>query len=317
MEFRRQLLEERLVERVAMKAPPRKSALNGPINASATVEIANELLNDIQRTRGTDKIMDNESLYRVAVHLPGRDSAAEWQAEVTGPPSFHPLQTVNLVVAGKSVVALDARNRQLWSHTLSHLATDAGGPGKPDSGDVGTIAEREGTVFLTDQGVLTALDAATGNVRWRFPSVGVSSLFFDQAGMLYVNSTTADPDSIKYSRQIDVAKSVNSLVVKIDPKDGTTLWRAVAQGAITHVSGKFLYTLETGAPDDGEGAQEVLGLKPAADNGFMRVRRINAKSGSTQWEYEQKRSPLDVEFVGNSIQIVFRKEVQVLRFLSF
>jgi len=318
VEFSRQMLEERMVEQVAMKAPPKRSALDGAVNASATVEVANELLNEMQRTRGTDKVIENESLYRVAVRLPGKDGAPEWKAELTGPPSFHPLQTVNLVIAGKQVVALDARNRKLWEHTLSYTTGGHGGDaGANGSGNVGTIAEREGAVFITDQGVLTALDAATGNVRWRFPSVGVSGLFFDAAGMLYVNSTTADPDSIKYARQIDVTKSVNSLVVKLDPKDGTTLWRAVAQGAITHVSGKFLYTLEASQPDDGEDAQAVLGIKPAADNGFMRIRRINASNGSTKWEYQQQRAPLDVEFVGNSIQLVFRKEVQVLRFMSF
>jgi len=318
VEFSRQMIEERLVERTAMKAPPKKSALDGPVNMNSTVEVANELLNEIQRTRGTDKVIEDESLYRVAVRLPGKDGAPEWKAEVTGPPSFHPLKTVNLVVAGKSVVALDTKNRKLWEHTLTYtLGDDVGEPLHDGSGNVGTIAEREGVVLITDQGVLTAVDGQTGNVRWRFPAVGISGLFYDDAGMLYINATTADPDSVKYSRQIDVTKSVNSLIVKLNPKDGTTLWRNEAMGAVTHVSGKFVYTLDASAPDEADDAQEVFGIRPPAERGYVRIRRINPGNGGTKWEYEQKRAPLDVEFVGSSIQVLFPNEAQVLRFLSF
>jgi hypothetical protein len=318
VEFSRQMMEERLVERTAMKAPPKRSALDGPVNMNSTVEVANELLNEIQRTRGTDKIVEDESLYRVAVRFPGKDGAPEWKAELTGPPSFHPLKTVNLVIVGKKVVALDRQNRKLWEHSLSHAVGEhVSGAADDGSGNVGTIAEREGIIFITDQGVLTAMDATTGNVRWRFPSVGIQGLFFDEQGMLYVNSTTADPDSLKFSRQIDVAKSVNSLIVKVNPEDGTTLWRNEAMGAVTHVSGKYVYSMEASAPDESEDAQEVFGIKPPASGGYVRIRRLNPGNGGTKWEYEQKRAPLDVEFVGNSIQILFPTEAQVLRFLSF
>jgi len=317
VEFSRQMIEERLVERSAMKAPPKRSALDGPVNINSTMEVANELLNEIRRTHGTDKVLENESLYRVAVRMLGKDGAPDWKADLSGPPSFHTLKTVNLVVAGKSVVALDTRNRKLWEHTLSHALGDNVGAAMQDSsGNVGTIVEREGVVLIADQGVLTALESATGNVRWRFPVVGVSGLFFDDAGMLYVNATTADPDSVKYSLQIDVTKSVNSLIVKLNPKDGTTLWRNEALGAVTHVSGKFVYTLEASQPDDAEDAQSVLGIKPPAERGYVRIRRINPRDGGTKWKYEEKRAPLDVEFSGRSIQILFPTEAQVLRFLS-
>jgi outer membrane protein assembly factor BamB len=142
-------------------------------------------------------------------------------------------------------------------------------------------------------------------------------LFYDDGGMLYVNATTADPDSVKYSRQIDVTKPVNSLIVKLNPKDGTTLWRNEARGAITHVSGKFVYTLDASAPDETEDAQEVFGLTPPKERGYVRIRRISPGNGGTKWQYEQKRAPLDVEFSGSSIQILFSTEAQVLRFLSF
>ena len=34
------------------------------------------------------------------------------------------------------------------------------------------------------------------------------------------------------------------------------------------------------------------------------------------WDYYQARAPLDVQFNGNMIELVFKKEVQVLKFLS-
>ena len=34
------------------------------------------------------------------------------------------------------------------------------------------------------------------------------------------------------------------------------------------------------------------------------------------WEYPDKRVPLDVQFDQNTIRLVFKQEVQVLRFLA-
>ena len=41
------------------------------------------------------------------------------------------------------------------------------------------------------------------------------------------------------------------------------------------------------------------------------------KDGQVLWEHDQERAPLDVRFKDNFIQIVFKKEVQVLKYLSF
>jgi hypothetical protein len=35
------------------------------------------------------------------------------------------------------------------------------------------------------------------------------------------------------------------------------------------------------------------------------------------WEHFQQRAPLDVAFEKNTIRMVFKKEVQVLKFFSF
>jgi hypothetical protein len=34
------------------------------------------------------------------------------------------------------------------------------------------------------------------------------------------------------------------------------------------------------------------------------------------WDYYQARAPLDIQFNGNMMEVVFKKEVQVLKYLS-
>ena len=164
--------------------------------------------------------------------------------------------------------------------------------------------------------MLTAFDLATGNARWRLPSIGVVGLFFDGQGMLYVNTTTADPENIKYSRQIDITQKIDAILLKIDPPTGKTLWTTKPGGFISYLSGNFIYTVEI--YDPGEEANRlaaIAGITPTPPH--VQIRRINPKDGQVLWEHDQERAPLDVRFKDNFIQIVFKKEVQVLKYLTF
>ncbi len=49
----------------------------------------------------------------------------------------------------------------------------------------------------------------------------------------------------------------------------------------------------------------------------LSIKRLNPKNGRVMWEHVQKRAPIDVEFDQNTIRLVFKHEVQVLRFLTF
>ena len=51
IQFRTRLLESRIVEHVAMKAAPAKSALEGNVTAADSMQVANEILNEMQRSR--------------------------------------------------------------------------------------------------------------------------------------------------------------------------------------------------------------------------------------------------------------------------
>ena len=307
------VLESRIVTREAMK-PAGPSVLNGNLNASQTAAVANETLNEMQRNRGGDTVQEDLSRYQVTLRRTDSGTAADWTGEVIGPPALFTLKTVNVLTARTNVVILDKANKKLWQAALTYNVAirSRSANGQASQFGDGPCVERGGTLYVFDQAVLTAFDLATGNARWRLPSVGVVGLFFDDKGMLFVNTTTADPESIKYSRQIDITQKTEAVLLKIDPQTGRTLWSVKPGGFISYLSGKFIYTVQAVDPGDDNGS--VTGIQLPA---FMRIRRINPANGRVLWEYSQERAPLDVQFKDNSIQIVFKKEVQVLKFLSF
>ncbi len=323
VEFTTVLLEEKTISRSAMKAAPKKSALDGDVNAAHTGDIANELLNEMQRNNGGDTVEEDASRYKVTVHLPDSPDVADWSAEVTGAPAIFPLKTITVVTAGTSVTVLDKSNKKLWQATLTYKVSHGEADVmalvgmKPQYGD-GPCVEHGDSLYIFDQAVLSAFELTTGNARWRLPTVGVVGLFFDDAGNLYINTTSGNPDDIKYSKQIDITKQTDDVVMKVDGKTGKTLWSIKPGGFISYVSGKFIYMTESNDPNprDVPSMNDTMGLglqKPA----YFRVLRVNPRNGHTMFDYYQDRAPFFVHFDQNTITLVFKKEVQVLRYLTF
>jgi hypothetical protein len=315
IEFSAKLLESRVISRSAMKGAPAKSPLDGNLTVGNSMDAAGAMLNDLQRSRGGDVIQEDMSRYEVTVRKPGATQA--WTGEVVGTPKVYPLQTVNVVGADKLLIVLDKENKKLWQSTLAFNLT--GGLGSLDAESAsygqGPCVERKGSLYVFDQGVLTSFDLASGNARWRLPSVGVVGLFFDDQDMLYVNTSTASHESLRYSRQIDLSQKVSSVLLKIDPRNGKVLWSAQLGGLIRYVSGKFIFAVQQFMPEE----EDDNPYKP--ESGFeaqpyLRIRRIDPKNGHEIWEHFQQRAPLDVAFDKNTIRLVFKKEVQVLKFFS-
>ncbi len=316
--FTTRLVESKFISRQAMKAPPKKSALDGNVNASATAAVANELLNEMQRDRGGSTVEEDASRYSVRLRSEGGD-AAEWSGEVIGRPQLFPQKTITALTAGKSVMAFDKSAKKLWESKLNYEVV--GGRSnfwnqEPDS-ESGPCVERGDTLFVFDQGVLTAFDIKSGNVRWRLPSVGVSRLFFDDKGMLYVNTTTASPDNIKFSRQIDVTDRISSAIIKVDPKNGKLLWSTEKQGELGYVSGNFLYSVDILDGDEYAETDEATKLFQAFHGRpHTFIRRVNPSNGKILWQHYQDRPPLDIHFEKNRIELLFKREFQVLTFFS-
>jgi len=316
-QFSTRLLEEHIVTHEAMKAAPKKSALDGDLNASQTGDVANEMLNEMQRNRGGDKVAEDESRYQVTVHLLNSPGAADWTNEVTGPPQLFVLKTVNVVAAGKTVIVLDKSNKKLWQAALTYNVSGGGEnflAAQTQFGE-GPVVEHAGTLYVFDQAVLSAFDLTSGNARWRVPSVGVVGLFFDDAGDVYVNTTTGNPDDIKYSRQIDINKNTEAVLLKIDCKGGKILWNVKPGGFISYLSGKFIYTVQSYDPNptDEEQLSDTLPPSPA----LLRIKRINPPDGRVLWDYERGSGPVAVQFHDNTIELVFKRSVQVLKYFAF
>jgi hypothetical protein len=314
------MLEERIVTREAMKAPPKKSALDsGNVSVMNETTAVNEQLNEMQRNAGADKVSEDQSRYQVTLHRPDSTDTPDWTGEVIGSPQLLPLKTVNVLAAGRSVIVFDKSNKKLWEATFTYPVSGGNqefGEAKSQFGD-GPCVEHGDALYVFDQAVLSAFDLATGNARWRLPSIGVVGLFFDGENNLYVNTTTGNPDDIKYARQIDVTKSTDAVLLKIDPKTGKTLWSVKPGGFISYLSGKFIYTVQSYDPNPTD--VEVLNdtLQGLQKPPYLRIARINPKSGRVMWEYyDRNRCPVDVRFDGNSIELIFKREVQVLKYLT-
>ena len=314
VEFGAKLVESHIVQRSAMKAAPTKSALEGNVSAGKSLEVANEFLNEMQRERGGDVVQEDLSRYQVTLKRPGSEDT--WTGEVTGPPKLFPLDTVNVLTSSKTVMVFDKNNKKLWQSSLAYDVVRGLGALDEDTATygLGPCVEHKGSLYVFDAGVLTAFDLATGNVRWRLPSIGIVGLFFDEQGDIYVNTSTASPDTIKYSRQIDISDKVHSQVMKVDARRGSVLWSVEPGGLVNHVYGNVVLVAQSYQPIDEDNDGPAAGFMTPA---HLRIRRISARNGKEVWEYFQQRAPLDIGFEKNTIRLVFRKEVQVLKFATF
>src|SRR5262249_28881792 len=100
-----------------------------------------------------------------------------------------------------------------------------------------------------------------------------------------------------------------------DCKTGNVMWTVQPGGFISRVDGKVVLCYASYQAPDSD--PDSLTSMPGQMSSVMDIRRLSPKNGSVMWDYSQQRAPLNVRFKGNVIELVFRKEVQVLKFLSF
>jgi hypothetical protein len=318
VQWNSRMVEEHIVSHSAMKAAPARSALENNPSVGNSMQVANEILNEMQRRHGGENVTEDQSRYEVVIHRPEAKDVADWKGEVIGQPGVIEQKTVTIVTGGKMLVVLDKSNKKLWQAELTQNFEGGSGFDFEDDGETtlgeGPCVERDGALYVFDAATLTAFDLATGTVRWRVPSIGIAGVFFDGMGSMYVNSTTADLDSIKYSRQIDITKKAVNSVLKVDCKSGKVLWTVQPGGFVSHVEGKFVFCFASHQAPDLD--PDSLTTLPGMLNSAMDIRRLNPKNGKVMWDHSQQRAPLYVHFKGNTIELVFRKEVQVLKFLT-
>jgi hypothetical protein len=309
--FSVKLLERHMVSRKAKKDKPKTSAMNDNPTVGNSDAMVNEMLNE----NTPDNIEIDMSRYQVTLHADGVD--ADWTGEIVGPPFVYPLKTVTVVVGRQMAVVLDKTNKKLWDATFAFDIPE-GDRGEPEENGLSTgegpCIEHDGMLYIFDQAVLAGYDLKTGNAAWRIPSVNIVGVHFDSAGMMYVNGTTATVEKIKYSRQIDVSDKTIAIIYKVEPKTGKILWTAEEGGYLSYISGNRLYTYQSNRndtdPDDPY-------APPVQIPSYVTIKRIDTKKGHAAWVHTEMRAPLDVHFSGNTIELTFRKEVELLKFLSF
>jgi outer membrane protein assembly factor BamB len=315
------LVEKRLATIETMKKPDPKK-FEGGVKASQSIEFAEDVMNELGRMRSGGTRRVDESRYAVTIQRVFHPDAKPWTGEVVGPPSLFALKTVDVLVAGKQMMVFDRNNQKLWESTLSYPIGVQGRPRLAELGDEeedgeiasGPCVERGDTLYFFDLGVLTAFDLKTGNARWRMPSVGVSKIQFDDKGMLYVTTTTASPDSIKYFDDVNLTDQPESVIVKIDPANGKALWRVQKVGDQCYLSGKFVYISKA------RGSGGLMSLVAASSGKGtptnFRIYRLNPKNGKKLWELYRDGQPGTVDFHNNEILLLFSDKLEVLKFLT-
>jgi hypothetical protein len=299
----------------AMREKSGPSELEKGVSAANSAAAINEVLNEWQEEKTGGQRWEDESIYRVTLERFLGDRVPEWTGEVTGPPRLFPTPTVDVLVAGKTVTVFDKSSKRLWESKLAYPVSS-----EPSFGSDGFLESATGArppclehgnlLFLFDPAMLTAFDLASGNVRWRLPSVGIRHVQAGDGGALYVMSTSAGVDRLKYSQQIDVSRKTVPVLMKVDAASGKVLWRVSEQGDQCHLTSKFLYLVEK---DMGDDSFKTAGLGVPE---HTRISRLNPKDGGVMWEYYEYKYPLAVDFQANTFLVLFRNELRVLKFLS-
>ena len=255
------------------------------------------------------RMIDRESvmMHQVAWRRIGGGDPAEWSGEVPGYPEMHALESVDVLVAGQTAMVFDKACKKMWETKLDGgvrgPSTDNFQPDKSPTGE-GPCVERNGVLYICHRLGLSAFDLMAGNRVWQLECPEIGGLVFDDKEGIYANSSTTFGDK------------AHALVQKINSKTGKVLWHVEREGAVSYASGKFVYAVESykGDADESDGLpgmKTIFHVSP-----FISIKRLNPDNGRTLWHHFEQRFPLDVHFDKNSFDLLFKKEVQVLKFIS-
>ncbi len=301
--YRTRLIEHQTVWRQAMKPKPEKSIVDsGRLSAGQSLDAVQELMNDMARSSGGDKIEEDVSRYQVTLRRLAGAEAPEWSGEVIGPPCFFTLKTVDVVCGGKQVIVLDKKNQKRWQVTNTFNLDRGFSLGRRDE-KLAPCVESADALYVFDQGMLTCFELASGQARWRLTSVGISRVQLDGEGQLYVNTTTASVEAIDYPKQINIYEKVRPVILKVDPANGKVLWKVENIADECILSGKFVYAARSSSGMLGTGSH-------------FNLYRLNPENGKELWNYYQERWPRNTGYQGNRFMLQWKDEVQVLKFLT-
>ncbi|HZV33143.1 MAG TPA: hypothetical protein VFB72_01095, partial [Verrucomicrobiae bacterium] len=204
------------------------------------------------------------------------------------------------------LIVFDKQNKKLWDAKLTFPVThhyifeDASVP----------CIETKDALYFADAGTLTRFDLVTGNVQWRYETVGVTRIVADDRGGIYIVTSTAGPEQIQYSLQINIHEKIKPVVIKLDAASGKVRWRNESIGDEIMLSGKFLYATRESM------TLALLRLEEGPDTHYN-LNLLDPSNGSLIWNYHQaNRRVIKTEVQKNWILVQMEDEVVVMKFFS-
>jgi hypothetical protein len=305
-----------IVSYKAIKDAGEKRADN-EMKVSESMAIAEEIMTDMQRQKTGGVRWEDESQYHVTLRRLFGAGIADWSAEVTGRPALFAMKSVDVLVAGKQLLVFDQQNQKLWESKLTYPVADhfmERDSGYGSEANAAPCVEAGDTLYLFDQGVLTAFTLKTGQVRWRLASVGISQIEFDAQGKLYITTTTASPEEIQYTQQVKIRERAQPVILKVDPATGQTLWKLEKTGEHFYLADGFVYFTKS-AVSGLEMIASVSRGKGAPVH--FRIFRVDPRKGKTLWEYHREGEPEHLAFQRTTIALIVDGQLEILDYLTF
>jgi hypothetical protein len=290
----------------------RKSALESGVTGANASEAIAEVVGEWQREEPGVARGEDESRYAVTLRRILGGASSDWAGEVIGPPVLYSLPTVDVLVAGKTIRVFDKSNKKLWEAGLGFsMAQPTAIQRDPysENSDVTPAVEHGNRLYFFDPGMLTCFELATGSALWRFQASGICGLQFDQEGTVYVTATSGGVDHLLGSKSIDPEKQLQPVILKLDPANGKSLWDLPRRAQSCRASGKFIYAMDASMGEPG-----TLTRRPTPE--YMKLYRLENDTGLVRWERYDKRMPLSWDCQDNTILLLFRNELQIVKFLS-
>ncbi len=290
----------------------RKSVLESGVTGANASEAIAEVIGEWQREEPGVARGEDESKYAVNLHRVLGAASSDWTGEVIGPPTLYALPTVDVLAAGKTIRVFDKSNKKLWEAGLGFSMAQSTATQRDPYAERtdGTPAVEHGNrLYFIDPGMLTCFELATGNALWRFQASGISGLQFDREGTVYVTATSGGVDHLLNSKSTDPEKQFQPVILKLDPANGKSLWDLPRRTQSCRASGKFIYAMDASMGEPG-----TLTRRPTPE--YMKLYRLENETGLVRWEHYDKRMPLSWDCQDNTIVLLFRNELQIVKFLS-
>ena len=287
--------------------------------AADAAVVAQALEKDANREATGGKERVDESTYEVVLTRPFETGVAEVRVQMQGRPEIFSTASLDLLTAGRTLLAFDHTNKKVWEAKLAYSVSDAGSPrGFDDDASAGSAqpcVEAGGQLFFFDRGYLSAFQIGNGQTLWRLPSIGIRKVQHDGRGTLYVHTANRAPASLGHPDGGGVADTTATLplTLKIDAGKGKILWKLEKYDACIVSNGQLYATRETRNAEDA--VNGVFDRSKAIQCRF-KLYKLSTRDGEPQWEWFQTRRPAAIEADGRHVALLFTDELQLLKSIA-